>query len=103
MRPRLLEELTAVLGCFLALFSMRCTSALLRGVYGRGLISGVTGSSPAPTSACDRLSILSTSALPKGVYGSGLNTSVSGASQACASLCGVPPPPNCRGGGGVFG
>ena len=68
---------------------MCCTSALLKGVYGRGLISGVTGSSPAPTSSCDRLSILSTSAL----YGSGLNTGVPGASHAHASLCGVPPPP----------
>ena len=56
-------------------------------------MSGVTGSSPAPTSAYDLLSILSTSALPKGVYGSGLNTGVLGASCMCDSLCGVPPPP----------
>ena len=91
----------AVLGCLRACFSMRCTSAMLRGVYGRGLMSGVTGSSPAPTSVCDLLSILSTSALPKGVYGSGLNTGVPGVSCTCASLCGVPPPPpRCR--GGVF-
>ena len=72
---------------------MRCTSALLR-----GLMSGVTGSPPAPTSACDLLtsacdllSIRSTSALPKGVYGSGLNTGVPGVSGMCASLRGVPP------------
>ena len=56
-----------------------------------GLMSGVTGSSPAPTSAYDLLSILSTSALPEGVYGSGLNTGVPGVSCMCASLCGVPP------------
>ena len=59
---------------------------------------GVTGSSPAPTSACDLLSILSTSALPKGVYGSGLNTGVPGVSCMCASLYGVPPPPPLPGG-----
>ena len=64
-------------------------------------MSGVTGSSPAPTPACDFLSILSTSALPKGVYGGGLNIGVPGASCMCASLCGVPPSPVA--GGGVFG
>ena len=62
-------------------------------------MSGVSGSSPAPTSACDLLSTLSTSALPKGVYGSGLNTGVPGASCMCDSLCGVPPPPPLPGGG----
>ena len=60
---------------------------------------GVTGSSPAPTSACDLLSILSTSALPKGVYGSGLNTGVPGVSCVCAShRWSAPPPPPVAGG-----
>ena len=65
-------------------------------------MSCVTGSSPAPTSAYDLLSIGSTAALPKGVYGSGPNTGVPGVSWICTSLCGVPPPPSsCR--GRVFG
>ena len=79
---------------------MRCSSAPLRGVYGRGLTSGATGSSPAPTSACDLLSMLSTPALPEGVYGSARNNGVPVASHTCDFLCGVHPPPRFRGGGG---
>ena len=56
-------------------------------------MSGATGSSPAPTSACDLLSILSDSALPKGVYRSELNIGVPVVSSMRASLCTVPPPP----------